>query len=129
MLKLCLQHKLRITVKKREWMKKIIFTCLFLVTTLIVTAQNNAKDLNINEIHTSYMQVLKLEKAAAKKFKKILIKYNKELFSAEKTENKSLYNKVLKKMDLEVYAICTPVQFDTYKKLKLELEPSKKYRW
>ena len=116
-------------VKKRDWMKKILFTCLFLVTTLIVTAQNNAKDLNINEIHTSYMQVLKLEKADTKKFKKILIKYNKELFSAEKTANKSLYNKVLKKMDLEVYAICTPAQFDTYKKLKLELEPSKKYRW
>ena len=110
-------------------MKKILFTCLFLVTTLIVTAQNNAKDLNINEIHTSYMQVLKLEKAEAKKFKKILIKYNKELFSVEKTKDKTLYNKVLKNMDLEVHSICTPIQFDTYKKLKLELEPRKKYRW
>lgn len=110
-------------------MKKILFTCLFLISTIIVTAQNNAKDFNIDEIHTSYMQVLKLEKADAKKFKKILIKYNKELASIEKTKNKSMYNKVLKKMDLEIYSIFTPVQFNTYKKLKLELEPIKKYRW
>lgn len=108
-------------------MKKIIFT-IFLFYSLSLFSQ----DKSYKEIIKEYKKELKLNKSQELSFNKIVLKCNKELTKYNKVltkEEKRAFNKIVKTQDYSIYQILDEKQFKMYKKLRSEIEKSKKYKF
>lgn len=111
----------------RKLFTPIAFLFLF---SLSIHAQEIDSRKHINQVHKTYTEKLQLNKDQISKFRGVLKKHNsilKELID-QKSDKKEI-NKQLKLMDLDVYKILDSRQFSLYKKVKLELEPFKRYQF
>lgn len=86
----------------------------------------------LKNINKEYLQILKLSSQKSKEFKKILTRYNNQfllLLNNDITHsNAKEFNKLLKKLDLEIYKLLSPSDFETYKITKNLIEPYKRYK-
>lgn len=104
-------------------MRKLIFTFLIFCSIYL-----NAQDvLSVKELMKQYETKLELTENQKTKFNLILGKYLTEL-NKKGIDNKS-FNKTNKLRDLEFYELLSKEQFNNYKKVKLEIEPSLKFRF
>lgn len=103
--------------------KKIVFT-LLIFCSVSIYAQDT---LSYNEVFKQYSIALELTKEQKTQFNVILEKYKSELYNST-IEVKS-FNKTNKLRDLEFYKVLSKEQFSKYKKAKLEIEPTLKYRY
>lgn len=111
-------------------MKRFLPFLLLLLFSFFAHSQEFDNKKHINKVHKEYVNKLKLDATQSKKFKTILKKYNpilKDLF--DKKSSKNEVNSQIKLMDLEVYKLLSKEQFSKYKKVKLELESFKKYKF
>ena len=111
----------------RKLLTPIAFLLLF---SMSIQAQEIDSRKHINKAHKAYTEQLQLSEAQSKEFKVVLNKFNPilKMLIHQKSDNKE-FNKQLKLMDLEVYKILNQNQFSDYKRVKLELESFKKYRF
>jgi hypothetical protein len=93
-------------------------------------AQEFPSSKELNEIGDRYSEELNLSKDTSKKFNKLLFYYNNKLVAIDSVDK--LYsievNKIVKLFDLEIYKLLSEKEFDRYKKVKISIEPYKKYR-
>ncbi|MEQ6122608.1 hypothetical protein AAON49_00215 [Pseudotenacibaculum sp. MALMAid0570] len=105
-----------------------LFFCLFVWTSIYAQEIDDKK--YINKIHKEYVEKLGLNNNQTKGFKSILKKHNAILKTLlEQKKDTREINKQIKLLDLEVYKILTREQFSEYKRIKLQLEDYKKYRY
>jgi len=111
----------------RKLLTPIAFLLLF---SMSIQAQEIDSRKHINKAHKAYTEQLQLNQAQSKEFKTILKKFNPILKKLiDQKSDDSEFNKQVKLMDLEVYKILSQKQFSDYKKIKIELESFKKYRF
>ncbi|PTM08803.1 MAG: hypothetical protein DA407_07175 [Bacteroidetes bacterium] len=104
-------------------MRKLMF--LFII---LCSFSLNAQDISsIKELLKSYEVKLELNEVQTSKFVLVLEKYINKLYD-EDIDNTS-FNKNNKLRDLEFYKLLSKEQFDVYKKVKLEIEPTLKFRF
>ncbi len=110
--------------------KLLTSTIVLLLLSLSVQSQEVDSRKHINKSLKAYTEQLQLNDAQKKSFKIVLQKFNpilKKLID-QKSDNKE-FNKQVKLMDLEIHKILNSRQFSEYKKVKLQLESFKKYRF
>lgn len=104
-------------------MKKFALA-LFILSAFVLNAQDLV---NSKKLLTQYEEKLDLTEEQASKFMLILEKHNVGLYKND-IDSKT-FNKLNKLRDLEFYNLLDAEQFEKYKKLKLEIEPTLKYRF
>ncbi len=104
-------------------MKKIALA-LFILSAFVLNAQDVADS---KKLITQYEEKLDLTEDQVSKFTLILEKHNVDLY--KKDIDSKTFNKLNKLRDLELYKLLDSEQFDKYKKVKLEIEPSLKFRF
>ncbi len=107
--------------------KTSILVVFILLVSNIIYSQNYSDKKHINQINKEYSENLQLTADESKEFEQILLKYNHQLKGAE--QNKSLFNKILKEQTIAVFNLVSAEQYTHYKKLVLELEPYKKFKF
>lgn len=109
-------------------MKKtpILIAFLLLIGNTIYSQDYSDKK-HIEQINKEYTKKLQLTADESNEFEKILLKYNHQLKDAE--QDKKLFNKILKAQTIAVFNLVSKEQYTHYKKLTLELEPYKKFRF
>ncbi|MFK5879146.1 MAG: hypothetical protein QM478_06570 [Flavobacteriaceae bacterium] len=109
-------------------MKKTpIFIVFLLLISNIIYSQDYSDKKHINQINKEYTETLQLTADKSKEFKQILLKYNHQLKDAE--QDKKLFNKILKEQTIAVFNLVSAEQYTQYKKLVLELESYKKFKF
>jgi hypothetical protein len=104
-------------------MKKFVFTLLILSSFAL-----NAQDmLSTKKLLVQYKIKLDLTKEQASNFVLVLEKFNTDLY--KKDVDNSAFNKTNKLRDLEFYKLLNAEQYNKYKKVKLEIEPTLKFRF
>jgi len=93
----------------------------------MVYCQDYSDKKYIEQINKEYTQKLQLTADESNEFEKILLKYNQQLKDAE--QDKKLFNKILKEQTIAVFNLVSKEQYTHYKKLTLELEPYKKFKF
>ena len=104
-------------------MKKLVLA-LFILSAFVLNAQDVV---NSKILLTQYEEKLELTEEQASKFTLILEKQNAELYKND-IDSKT-FNKFNKLRDLEFYKLLDTEQYEKYKKVKLEIEPTLKYRF
>ena len=104
-------------------MKKLVLA-LFILSAFVLNAQDIV---NSKILLTQYEEKLELTEEQASKFTLILEKQNAELYKND-IDSKT-FNKFNKLRDLEFYKLLDTEQYEKYKKVKLEIEPTLKYRF
>ena len=104
-------------------MKKLVLA-LFILSAFVLNAQDVV---NSKILLTQYEEKLELTEEQASKFTLILEKHNAELYKND-IDSKT-FNKFNKLRDLEFYKLLDTEQYEKYKKVKLEIEPTLKYRF
>jgi hypothetical protein len=114
---------LAFTVLDFYTMKKLVLA-LFILSAFVLNAQDvvDSKKLLIQ-----YEEKLDLTEYQTSKFTLILEKHNVELYKND-IDSKT-FNKLNKLRDLEFYKLLDSEQFEKYKQVKLEIEPSLKFRF
>jgi Golgi nucleoside diphosphatase len=104
-------------------MRKLLF--LFII---FCSFSLNAQDeVSIKELLKNYEVKLELSKVQTSEFTLVLEKYI-NILNDKVIDNKS-FNKNNKLRDLEFYKLLSKEQFNVYKKVKLEIEPTLKFRF
>jgi len=109
--------------------KYFIYLVIFFISTGMFS-QKYPSNKELKKISKQYSKELKLPKVTSEKFNELLFYYNDKLIAVDST-NKSYdaeVNKIVKLFDLEVYKLLSNEEFEEYKKVKLIIEPYKKYR-
>lgn len=109
-------------------MRSILFTILFFISFI----SNGQDKITKKEILKKYQKALVLNKKQTQKFNKIISDCNKKLEKYNESftkEGKREFNKIVKLQDYSIYKILNTKQFETYKKLKNQIESSKKYKF
>lgn len=109
-------------------MRSILFTILFFISFI----SNGQDKITKKEILKKYQKALVLNKKQIQKFNKIISDCNKKLEKYNKSftrEEKRAFNKIVKLQDYSIYNVLNTKQFEAYKKLKNQIEPSKKYKF
>jgi hypothetical protein len=110
-------------------MKNTLVLFIFFLFIAQVNSQEYASKNYINSIYKSYNSSLNLATKESKEFRKILLKFNTELYKIDSKRNQSqLFNKILKFHTIKIFELLSSVQFKIYKELVLEIEPYKKYK-
>lgn len=110
-------------------MKNTLILFMFLLFIIQINGQQYASKYHIDKINNAYTSSLELTKKESKEFRKILLKFNKELYKIDlKGDNKRLFNKTLKFQTIQIFQLLSSEQFSIYKKSVLELEPYKEYK-
>lgn len=104
-------------------MKKLVLA-LFILSAFVLNAQDVV---NSKKLLTQYEEKLELTEEQASKFTLILEKHNAKLYKND-IDSKT-FNKFNKLRDLEFYKLLDAEQYEKYKKVKLEIEPTLKYRF
>lgn len=104
-------------------MKKLVLA-LFISSAFVLNAQDVV---NSKKLLTQYEEKLDLTEEQASKFTLILEKHNVGLYKND-LDSKT-FNKLNKLRDLEFYKLLDAKQYEKYKKVKLETEPTLKYRF
>jgi hypothetical protein len=104
-------------------MKKLVLA-LFILSAFVLNAQDVV---NSKKLLTQYEEKLDLTEEQASKFTLILEKHNVGLYKND-LDSKT-FNKLNKLRDLEFYKLLDAEQYEKYKKAKLEIEPTLKYRF
>ena len=107
--------------------------CLYIIIFLLagnIFSQNFPSDKELNKINKRYIKEINLSKETSKKFKEILFLYNKKLVNLDSTTKNynNEVNKIVKLFDLEVFKLLSKSDFEKFKKIKIIIEPHKKYR-
>ena len=105
-----------------DTMRKLVFV-FFVLSTFALSAQ----DINTKEILAQYQIKLDLTTEQTSNFGSILEKFNIELYKKDIANN--TFNKSNKIRDLEIYKLLNAIQFEAYKKVKLDIEPTLKFRF
>lgn len=85
---------------------------------------------HINKVHKEYVKKLKLDTKQSDDFKNILKIYNpkiQELINQKSSHHK--INRMIKTSIMEIYKVLKPEQFPIFNKIRLQVEPLKKYRF
>lgn len=115
-------------------MKRILFITLLTFSLFIQNSysQNFPDKRALKNVNKEYLQVLKLSPQQSKEFKEILIRYNNQflllLDEDGISSNSKEFNILLKNLDLEIYNLLSPSNFEKYKATKIIIEPYKKYK-
>lgn len=104
-------------------MKKFVF--VFIVFWSISLCAQDM--LSVKKLIEQYEVKLDLTKEQASNLDLILENYNAILY--KKDLDKKEFNKTNKLRDLDIYKMLTKSQFEKYKKVKLEIEPTLKFRF
>lgn len=104
-------------------MKKLVLA-LFILSAFVLNAQDVV---NSKKLLTQYEEKLDLTEEQASEFMLILEKHNVGLYKND-IDSKT-FNKLNKLRDLELYNLFDTEQFEKYKQVKLEIEPSLKFRF
>ena len=107
--------------------KSSVLVVLLLFISTIAYSQDYSDKKHIEQINKEYSQKLQLTANESKEFEQILLKYNHQLKNAE--QNKNLFNKILKMQTIAVFNLVSDEQYTHYKKLVLELEPYKTFKF
>lgn len=104
-------------------MKKLVLA-LFILSAFVLYAQDLD---NSKKLLAQYEEKLDLAEEQASKFTLILEKHNAQLY--KNNLDSKTFNKLNKLRDLEFYNLLDAEQYEKYKKVKLEIEPTLKYRF
>ena len=83
----------------------------------------------IKKAHKEYVEKLELNTKQSDDLKKILNTYNPkiQILINQKSSHHKI-NRMIKTSIMEIYKILKPEQFPVFNKIRLQIEPSKKYR-
>ena len=109
-------------------MKKtpILIVFVLLISNMVYSQDYSGKKY-IKQINKEYSQKLQLTANESKEFEQILLKYNHQLKDAE--QDKNFFNKILKEQTIAIFNLVSEEQYTYYKKIVLELEPYKKFKF
>ncbi len=102
---------------------RIFIVILVLFSSMVVMSQDNK---SISVLKKMYAKELKLTKEQLSDFVIILKKYKKDLY--RKNINNKDFNRLNKSRDLEFYYVLNEVQFEKFRKIKLNIEPELRYK-
>jgi len=109
--------------------RHLLYMVLFF-TSMGMYAQEFPSSKELNVIGDLYSEELNLSKETSKKFNELLFYYNDKLVAIDSVGK--LYsievNRIVKLFDLEIYKLLSEKELDRYKKVKVSIEPYKKYR-
>jgi septal ring factor EnvC (AmiA/AmiB activator) len=111
------------------YQKFLVPFVFFLLVSTAVSAQKIDRKKYINKAHKAYVEKLQLNEDQSKKMKDNLNDYNPKIQDLiNKKSSHHQINRMIKTSIRDIYQILTPEQITLFNKIRLEIEPLKKYR-